>query len=389
MGTKVAPTYACLFMGYLEQEFLQNKWHGTQPKFWRRYIDDIWFIWEDTEENLEVFIANYDSKKKSVPFLDIQVSINNEGYIKTDLFTKETAICTYLLPSSSHPSHISRNIPYSLGYRLLRICSDKDDLKIRLNDLKKDLMSRDYHYKIIDEAFHKLKNLDRKKAIEKVETKNEQKTPLVTKFHPNLPGISKIIRKHWEVMVKEDSRMARIFPTPSVVAYKRPKNLKDILVRAKVSNRRKSKRILHGYQRCGRGFFNMCVTCSLIPKSGIKTHKCNKTQEIYPITTSLTCLSDNVVYKIACKKCKDFVYIGQTSNRFCDRFLSHKSYVTSKKLDQVCGAHFNLKGHSKEDMLPIILEQVHPKNDIHLLLNREKYWINTYQSIEFGSNTQF
>ena len=126
-----------------------------------------------------------------------------------------------------------------------------------------------------------------------------------------------------------------------------------------------------------------------IPKSGIKTHKCNKTQEIYPITTSLTCLSDNVVYKIACKKCKDFVYIGQTSNRFCDRFLSHKSYVTSKKLDQVCGAHFNLKGHSKEDMLPIILEQVHPKNDIHLLLNREKYWINTYQSIEFGSNTQF
>ena len=137
-------------------------------------------------------------------------------------------------------------------------------------------MSRGYHYKIIDKAFHKLKNLDRKKAREKVETKNEHNSPLVSKFHPNLPGISQILWKHWEVMVKEDSRMVRIFPTHSVGAYKRPRNLKDILVRAKVSNRRKSERILHGYQRCGRGFFKMCVTCSLIPKNGIKTHKCNK-----------------------------------------------------------------------------------------------------------------
>ena len=130
----------------------------------------------------------------------------------------------------------------------------------------------------------------------------------------------------------------------------------------------------------------MCVTCSLIPEKGIKTHKCNKTKKTYQIPGLLTCISDNVVYRITCKKprCKDFVYIGQTKNRFCDRFGDHKSYVTGEKLDEVCGFHFNQSGHSTEDMLPLILEQVHPKNDSFLLLGREKHWIKSGQQLGTG-----
>ena len=321
----------------------------------------------------------------------MQVSIDSEGYIKTDLFTKETAKCTYLLPSSCHPAHITKNIPYSLGYRLLRICSDKNDFVKRLGELKTDLMSRNYHCKIIDEAFQRLMKIDRKKAIEKVEMRKEQKTPLVTEFHLNLPSLTQIIKKHWNVMVNEDSRMARIFPKPSVVAYKRSKNLKDLLVRAKVSTSRKSKRNLKGYHRCGRGFFKMCVTCSHIPEHGFKTHKCQKTNKTYQITTPVTCLSDNVIYRLTCRKprCKNFIYVGQTSRRFCERFTDHKTYVTTKRLDTASGSHFNLPGHSEADMVPTILEQVYPKNDEFLRLTREKYWINNYQAIDYGSNTKF
>ena len=154
MGTKLAPTYACLFMGWFEEDFLQTKWKGTQPKLYRRYIDDIVFIWEGSEQELQLFIrelnnhhshikftANYDIKTKSVPFLDMQVSINKDGFIKTDLFTKEPAKIQYLLPSSSHPGHITKNIPYSLCYRLLRLCSDPCDFSKRKEELKQDLIS--------------------------------------------------------------------------------------------------------------------------------------------------------------------------------------------------------------------------------------------------------
>ena len=83
---------------------------------------------------------------------------------------------------------------------------------------------------------------------------------------------------------------------------------------------------------------------------------------------------------------KTFVYIGQTKRRFCDRFSEHKSCVSKKKFDQVCGEHFNKTGHSQSDMLPVILEEVTPKNDDFLRLRREELWIRNYQSIEFGAN---
>ena len=216
MGTRVAPTYACIFMGDFEETFLSEKWQGTQPSLWKGFINNIFFIWNDSVENLQLFMkelnnhhdyikftANYDIGNKSVPFLDMQVSINENGFISTDLYKKDSARVTYLLPSSCHPQHITRNIPYSLAYRLKRICSEPEDFLKRLGELKQDLISRKYHPRIIDEAFSKVKNISRSRALEKVVQTKEQKTPLITTFHPNLPSLTQIVRKHHQVMINE------------------------------------------------------------------------------------------------------------------------------------------------------------------------------------------
>ena len=46
IGKKFAPPYACIFMGHIETEFL--KMQDIKPWSWRRFTDDIFFIW--TEE---------------------------------------------------------------------------------------------------------------------------------------------------------------------------------------------------------------------------------------------------------------------------------------------------------------------------------------------------
>ena len=134
-------------MGWLE-ELLLNLWSNQQhvtcnnvtaPYLWRRYIDDVFFIWRGEVQELNEFIqfmnqqhpnikfvATFDVETRSVPFLDMNISINENGYLETDLYTKETAKIQYLLPSSCHPGHVSKNIPYSLTYRLLRICSNHE-----------------------------------------------------------------------------------------------------------------------------------------------------------------------------------------------------------------------------------------------------------------------
>lgn len=43
MGTKMAPTYANLYMGHLEDQLLEHT--ILKPLVWFRFIDDIFFIW--------------------------------------------------------------------------------------------------------------------------------------------------------------------------------------------------------------------------------------------------------------------------------------------------------------------------------------------------------
>ena len=72
--------------------------------------------------------------------------------------------------------------------------------------------------------------------------------------------------------------------------------------------------------------------------------------------------------------------------KFAERFGEHRGYVIRKELDQVCGEHFNQSSHKYEDMLPVIIEEIFPKNDSFLRLRREKYWINQYEAKDFGAN---
>ena len=53
IGTKFAPPYACIFMDFIETEFLKTQ--AIKPWLWKRFIDDIFFIWTDSEESLNKF----------------------------------------------------------------------------------------------------------------------------------------------------------------------------------------------------------------------------------------------------------------------------------------------------------------------------------------------
>ena len=107
-------------------------WTGLKPILWKRYIDDIFFIWYGTKNELMDFVTflnsyhptikfkcnefeHFNFQTRSVDFLDLSISIDDGGSIQTTLYTKPNLKVQYLLPSSCHPSHITKNIPYSLA----------------------------------------------------------------------------------------------------------------------------------------------------------------------------------------------------------------------------------------------------------------------------------
>ena len=104
------------FFFFFEANALKNA--PFQPHTWLRCIDDIFMIWTEGLGNLKIFIdyLNHHSTIKftsshsstNIPFLDVNVSLTNDGNISTDLYTKSIDKHQHLLYSSYHPLHTKK-----------------------------------------------------------------------------------------------------------------------------------------------------------------------------------------------------------------------------------------------------------------------------------------
>ena len=207
------------------------------------------------------------------------------------------------------------------------------------------------------------------------------KPVFAVKFDPRLPSISSIQAKHWRAMVSQNQYLAKCFPKPPLTAFKRPKNIKEFLIRAKVPlpPEVRNKRDLKGMKKCTK----QCSACPYISEGrNIKINKRNT----WKITKRLDCNSFNVIYMIECNidKCRKR-YIGETRRAIKNRLADHRGYVVNNHIDKATGAHFTLPGHSLADMRCTVLEQVKVRSDLYRK-EREKYFINKFNTIEEGLN---
>ena len=343
----------------------------------KRFLDDIFAIFEGTTKELhELFEAinqihptlkftmqhtSIESEpetdkckcetRTSIPFLDTSCSIE-EGKIEIDLYRKETDRNQYLLTSSCHPIGCTKNIPYSLGLRIVRTCTNPIIRDKRLYELKSLLSSRDYPVRLIDSALAKARAVPREKALRRVIRKkqSDKKRPIfAVRFDPRLPSITNMQAKHWRSMTN-DQYMAEVFPQPPLTAFRRQKNLKDLLIRAKVPGDRRPLRFQNGMTKCGRP----CTACPYIrPNKKVRI----KENLYWTINRKVDCQSFNVIYLLECDKesCQK-KYIGETGRIFKFRLDEHRGYINTKDESQPIGAHFNLPGHSLANLKATIIE---------------------------------
>ncbi|GFR76685.1 hypothetical protein ElyMa_005807200 [Elysia marginata] len=185
MGTCTAPTVANIFMGTIETGLFCA--FPDKPLVWLRYKDDIFLIWTHGRTKLESFIAHANTfhatikftsniSDTQIPFLDVMVSLYNNT-LHTDLYSKPTDAFNYLHWSSCHPFHTKSSIPYSLAFRLRRICSCEETLTRRLTELTEHLTRRSFPLKHTQKAMHKAKETPRSTAIQRRRLPETQKKP--------------------------------------------------------------------------------------------------------------------------------------------------------------------------------------------------------------------
>lgn len=407
MGIHPAPSYANLYMADIDEQIGEQAAEIEEDplKLYKRFLDDIFGIWAGNLDSLYEFVkeinkinpcikftlehsspfrcdinAEHDCwchTTKFVPFLDTKLYIE-DGKITTDLYRKETDRCMYLLPSSAHPAHIAENIPFSLCYRIVRICSKPELRDMRLAELRSFLMHRNYNGNLVDTNIEKARLISRPEALKRVErVKTPDRVVLSILYNPRLPSISQIINKHWRTMTL-DPWMKEVYSLPPMVSFRRPPNLREKLIKAKVPEEiNRPKRVVHGMKKCKRN----CVTCPYV-EVGKSVHSSYNTQSVQ-INGDFDCTATNVIYSIVCTKC-GAQYIGKTERSLDDRAREHLGYIRNHTHHST-GQHFNGPGHGAHHLRISVLEKVWRPGTM-LIKTRESMYIREFETDRHGLN---
>ena len=242
MGTRMAPPYANLFMGLIEDGI-----NGAFPSlisFWKRFIDDIFFIFIGSETQLkEVFTHmtsihptikfTFEYSPKQIAFLDTLVYVDSDRHLQTNIFRKPTDRMCLLHFSSNHPRHVKESIVYTQALRYCTIISDDRNLEAELLVLSRAFLARGYPLPIIRKNISKAISHNRSALLTPKRTeKTAQVTPLVTLYSPMGMKMSRIIHRSWH-MIESDEDLRKVWPRHPITAYKRAANLKDSVMHSR------------------------------------------------------------------------------------------------------------------------------------------------------------
>ena len=294
------------------------------------------------------------------------------GEFSTDVYCKPTDAHQYLNFGSCHPSHVKRGIPYGQGLRLKRICGSEEVLERFFT------RERLYDHDFFDIQFLRVRNHDRGDFLEskkKLGNKDNfgDRVCCVVDYHPVMSCLKQIFKQLQDI-VGLSAEFAKVLKEKPLLSFRRPKNLKDHLVRSKL-RREEIRKMVWLSIRIG-------VKFAILSDRGMNL-RVHITSRTYYVNHVFDCDSEEVVYLITCKKC-GLQYVGNTVTSFRLRLNNHKSSMMRYfKGQQGMGgqklyAHFYTEGHEGLISLEI---QVIDVTDLKRPNERESFWIeklNTY-----------
>ncbi|CAJ0930958.1 unnamed protein product [Ranitomeya imitator] len=392
MGSNVAPPYAVAYMAAFEEDFIFNHSLFQQhSRIWRRFIDDIFCIWEGPLESLLLFDSHINNiwpelkftlqySVDNISFLDTRVCKNTDGRLSIDLHTKPTDRNSLLQYTSFLPTAIKKSIPISQFQRVKRIVTDNDIRNQRLNEMEEKFSNRGYPKSLLAQAKHS--SPKPKNSVPRI--------PFVNTYHPFSRRVQASIHRHWNILSKSYPRVPE-FQQPFLSCYRRPTNIKDKLARADVgSDVRVPRQTFLRTQKQGTFPCLNCLQCNNVQKGDKVFHP--HTGKGIPIRGFFTCDSSYVIYIIKCP-C-GLAYVGETTQAIRDRVSQHKSNIRCNRDHLPLPHHFRTTGHSVAQLRYQVLEHVDQgrrgQSRTRLLKKREAYWIFTLQTLEpKGLNRDF
>ena len=184
-----------------------------------------------------------------------------------------------------------------------------------------------------------------------------------------LPNIPQILKSKWHLL-QRSQRLREVFHRNPMVAFKRGKNLKDVLVHGK------TKRVVQG-QRTGRqDCTKNCVICKRMYEGDMHVRGA-RNGCITTYDRTIGCRSMNVIYGLWCKTCRQICYVGETGGCLYTRIQNHLSSIRTPNPTVALPVrhHFCAPDHSIADVQVVGLERVWSQS-VDYRRARERRWMN-------------
>ncbi|KAL2084518.1 hypothetical protein ACEWY4_020036 [Coilia grayii] len=272
-----------------------------------------------------------------------------------------------------HPVSLKKSLPISQFNRIRRLCSREEDFQTQAYDLEARFKDRHYTLEWITSARKRFEGMSQMECLYAPKRPNtEPRINCIVQFSPVSHEFQSIIQQYWHIIASDPS-LTCFTSTPRVV-FKRPPNLRNLLVRA--HNPPQPEHFLHqipqGNYKCGQ-----CAQCNFTTKTKIFHHPL--TGKPLHIKGVITCNTNNVIYMLRCP-C-GLAYIGKTTRSLKTRIAEHRSNIRNHNDKSPVAIHFTAASHNVSSLRYIGIEHVKSPSrggDVNsLLLKREAYWIYT------------
>ena len=149
--------------------------------------------------------------------------------------------------------------------------------------------------------------------------------------------------KHWHLLHINPS-LAEMFQNPPIFAFRRNKNLRDIIGTKLIENGKVKRKFTNKIQsKCTPCLVNnRSLCCKQIVHT--TTFRSNQTNRIFRIYHNLNCKSKYVIYLLDCTKYK-LQYVGKAETEFNIRLNNHQKDVW-KPDAMTASRHFSGKNHN-------------------------------------------
>ena len=127
-------------------------------------MDDIFFIWRGSKDELEVFVWHLNGvefkinftlnheKDNFIPFLDVGIP-KKANRLTTNVYRKPTHTQQYINWNSNHPKNLLLGVMKGLIHRAHILCDEKEDLMEELCLLRNVFILNGYPVKLVKECY--------------------------------------------------------------------------------------------------------------------------------------------------------------------------------------------------------------------------------------------